>query len=97
MEYTRFLSPLRGGGLIRQEVLALRYGLSERQKQAIQLAGEKEKFRIQDLEQVCPGVIRRTLQRELKELVEKGVLRVEGATRNLSYSLRGCLRSIRSR
>ncbi len=27
------------------------------------------------------------MQRELKELVEKGVLRVEGATRNLSYSL----------
>lgn len=77
----------RGEGLIRQDVLGLRYGLSERQKQAIQLAGEKEKFGIQDLEQVCPGVTRRTLQRELKELVEKGLLRVEGATRNLSYSL----------
>jgi len=77
----------RGEGLIRQEVLGLRYGLSERQKQAIQLAGEKGKFGIQDLEQVCPGVTRRTLQRELKDLVEKGVLRVEGATRNLSYSL----------
>ncbi len=68
-------------------MLGLRYGLSERQKQAIQLAGEKERFGIQDLEQVCPGVTRRTLQRELKELVEKGVFRVEGATRNLSYSL----------
>lgn len=77
----------RGEGLIRHDVLALRYGLSERQKQAIQLTGEKEKFGIQDFEAVCPGVTRRTLQRELKDLVEKGVLRVEGATRNLSYSL----------
>jgi len=77
----------RGEGLIRQDVLALRYGLSGRQKQAIQLAGEKGTFGIQDFEQICPGLTRRTLQRELKELVEKGVLRVEGATRNLSYSL----------
>ena len=77
----------RGEGLIRQDVLALRYGLSERQKQALQLVGEKTTFGIQDFEAICPGVTRRTLQRELKELVEKGVLRVEGATRNLSYSL----------
>jgi Fic family protein len=77
----------RGEGLIRQDVLALRYGLSGRQKQAVHLAIEKGRFGIQDLEQVCGGVTRRTLQRELKELVEKGVLQVEGATRSLSYSL----------
>ena len=45
----------RGEGLIHQDVLALRYGLSERQKQAIQLAGGKGPFGIQDFEQVCPG------------------------------------------
>jgi hypothetical protein len=73
--------------LIRQDVLGLRYGLSERQKQAIQLAGEKGTFGIQDFEGVCSGVTWRTLQRELNELVEKRILRVEGATRNLSYSL----------
>jgi DNA-binding HxlR family transcriptional regulator len=48
---------------------------------------EKGKFGIQDYEAALPGVTRRTLQRELQELVRKGVLRVEGATRNLSYAL----------
>lgn len=81
----------RGERLIRQDVLGLRYGLSSRQKQALHLAMERGTFGIQDLEQVCSGVTRRTLQRELKQLVEKGVLRVGGATRNLSYSLAGLI------
>jgi hypothetical protein len=59
----------------------------------LELAAEKGTFGIQDnvrhtgLRAGSPGVTRPTLQRELKELVEKGVLRVEGATWNLSYSL----------
>jgi len=77
----------KGEGLIRQDVVVLRHGLTGRQRKAVELAVEKGKFGIQNYEAVLPGVTRRTLQRELKELVKKGVLRVEGATRNLSYSL----------
>ena len=77
----------KGEGLIRQDVVALRYGLTGRQRKAVELAMAKGNFGIQDYEKALPGVTRRTLQRELKELVEKGVLQVEGATRNLSYSL----------
>jgi Fic family protein len=77
----------RGEGVIRRDVMALRHGLTARQKKAVELAGEKGTFGIRDYEEASPGVTRRTLQRELKELVKKGVLRVEGATRNLSYSL----------
>jgi len=45
----------RGEGLILQDVLGLRYGLSKRPKQAIQLAGEKRTLGIQDFVQVCRG------------------------------------------
>jgi Fic family protein len=77
----------KGESLIRQDVVALRHGLTGRQRKAVELAMEKGKFGIQDYEAALPGVTRRTLQRELKELVRKEVLRVEGATRNLSYAL----------
>jgi predicted HTH transcriptional regulator len=68
-------------------VLTLKYGLSERQKAAVGLALRQPAFGIQDLEALLPGVHRRTLQRELKELLDQGVFVASGATRNLSYSL----------
>ncbi len=77
----------KGELLIRQDVLALKYGLSERQKAAVGLALRQPAFGIQDLEAILPGVHRRTLQRELKELLDEGVFVASGATRNLSYSL----------
>jgi Fic family protein len=77
----------KGELLIRQDVLALKYGLSERQKAVVGLALRQPAFGIQDLEALLPGVHRRTLQRELKELLDQGVFVASGATRNLSYSL----------
>ena len=77
----------KGERLIRQDVLALRHGLSGRQRIAVQLAIEKRTFGLQHYEQACPGLTRRTLQRELRALVARGILRIEGATRNLGYSL----------
>jgi DNA-binding HxlR family transcriptional regulator len=40
---------------------------------------------IKDLEKIYTDVNRRTLQRELKTLVDMGVLSVEGSTNNLVY------------
>ncbi len=77
----------KGELLIRQDVLTLKYNLSERQKVAVGLALRQPVFGIQDLEALLPGVHRRTLQRELKELLDQGVLVASGATRSLSYSL----------
>jgi Fic family protein len=77
----------KGELLIRQDVLTLQYNLSERQKAAVGLALRQREFGIQDLEAILPGVHRRTLQRELKELLAEGVFVVSGATRNLLYSL----------
>ena len=43
---------------------------------------------IQEFEAMCPGVNRRSLQRDLKEMVDKGLLTVEGATNRLLYRLK---------
>jgi DNA-binding HxlR family transcriptional regulator len=43
---------------------------------------------IQDLEHRFPTVNRRTLQRDLRGLIEKGLVVVEGATNQLRYRFR---------
>lgn len=74
-----------GEGLIQLDVLTKRHKLSARQRTALQLALEQGEFQIQDLETKCPGVHRRSLQRDLRALMEKGVLIGEGATNQLVY------------
>jgi hypothetical protein len=77
----------KGESLIKQDVVAIRHGLSSRRKAALGLALTKQRFRIQDLEQTFPGINRRTLQRELKDLIGKGLLVTDGAARNFAYPL----------
>jgi DNA-binding HxlR family transcriptional regulator len=40
---------------------------------------DEGRLTIQDFEALCPGVNRRTLQRDLKALVDKGLLAERGA------------------
>ena len=40
-------------------------------------------------EALCPDINRRSLQRDLKGMLDKGVLVTEGATNRLEYRLRG--------
>ena len=75
----------RGERAIYRDVLVREFGLSERQAQALGHVLEQGSMAIQDYERLCPGVHRRTLQRDLKQLVEKGLLSVEGATNQLRY------------
>lgn len=64
-------------------------GLSERQKRIVDLLLPQEHgFTIRDYEHLCPGVHRRTLQRDLADLVEKGFLVREGEKRNTRYRAR---------
>ena len=77
----------RGRQVIRQDVLAKEHGLSERQTLALAHIVEHGRLTIQDYERLCPSVTRRTLQRDLRSMVEKGLLRTEGETHNLVYCL----------
>jgi Fic family protein len=79
----------RGELAIRCDVLVKRHGLSGRQAKAIEHILEHGSLAIQDFERLCPEVNRRTLQRDLKEMVEGGLLLIEGETHNLLYRLGG--------
>ncbi len=74
----------KGESLIRLDVLTQKHTLTARQRAAIELAMAGE-FRIEDFEARCPGVHRRSLQRDLRTLIEKQLLAAEGATNRLVY------------
>ncbi|MGH7267541.1 MAG: hypothetical protein ACREMB_22195, partial [Candidatus Rokuibacteriota bacterium] len=64
----------RGERAIRRDVLVREHGLSERQALALGHVMEHERLAIGDFERLCPEANRRTLQRDLRALVEKGFL-----------------------
>jgi len=74
--------------VIRRDVLVQRHDLSPRQAQALMHILEQGSINIQEFEALCPEVNRRTLQRELRNMLEKGVLVTEGATNRLIYRLK---------
>ena len=75
----------KGESVIRLDVLAKKHELTVRQRLALALALEKGEFQVQDLEAECPGVHRRSLQRDLRSLIEKGLLEARGGTNRLVY------------
>ena len=78
----------RGERVIRRDVLVHQRDLSPRQAQALMHILEHGSINIKEFEALCPEVNRRTLQRELRSMVEKGVLVPEGATNRLIYRLK---------
>ena len=79
----------RGERVIARDVLARRHSLNPRQTIALGFVLECGSLNIQDFEQLCPGINRRSLQRDLKALLDKGLLIAEGATNQLTNRLKG--------
>ncbi|MCY4556821.1 MAG: Fic family protein [Chloroflexi bacterium] len=71
----------RGERTIRLDVLAAQHALSVRQQAALGHVVEHGRLTIQDFETLCPEANRRTLQRDLKALVEKGLFTEAGTAR----------------
>ncbi len=79
---------IKGSQAMKLDVLVLRHNLSERQKQALESMIESEKdFTIQQYESFCPSVNRRSLQRDLSDLIEKGLITQEGIKKATRYRL----------
>jgi Fic family protein len=76
----------RGERAIRRDVLVRAHGLSERQGLALGHLLDHGRLTIQDYEALSPGTNRRTLQRDLRDLVEKGLLVAEGQTNRVEYT-----------
>lgn len=83
----------RGERVIRRDILAREHGLSDRQSKALGYVMEHGNLTIQDYEDLCPETSRRTLQRDLKALLTKGLLNEEGETNRLQYRLGSAAKS----
>jgi len=79
----------RGERAIQRDILAKQHGLTDRQAKALGHVLEHGRLTIQEYEALCPDTNRRTLQRDLKGLLDKGLLVAEGATNRLLYKLSG--------
>ena len=77
----------RGKRAIRADVLAKQHGLNARQTAALRFLLEHGNMTIQDYEALCPQSHRRSLQRDLRELLEEGLVTTSGATNQLEYKL----------
>jgi Fic family protein len=75
----------RGEQVIRLDLLARKHALNDRQRLAVRHAVENEGLTLKEFSGLCKGAPRRTLQRELKGLVDKGLLVSQGATNKLRY------------
>jgi Fic family protein len=78
----------KGEQVIKTDILALRFGLSDRQRNIVRHLAAGSPLSIEQVQQVVPGVHRRTVQRDLAKLVEKGLITTTGATNQLRYALR---------
>ena len=77
----------RGEQVIKRDVLVQKHGLNERQSKALGFLLENGKLTIQDFEGICPDVNRRSLQRDLKAMLDKQLITSEGATHHQEYKL----------
>ncbi len=78
----------RGEQVIRRDILTQKHSLNERQTKAIEYILQHDRLTIQNYEGLCPEVNRRSLQRDLKVMIEKELIGSEGATNQLVYFLR---------
>ena len=78
----------RGEQAIRRDVLINEHGLSERQSKALGHILEHGSLTIQDFERLYPKVNRRSLQRDLKVMLDMELLVSEGATNKLVYRMK---------
>ena len=75
----------RGEQAIRRDVLVGQHGLTARQAQVLGHVLDHGRITIGELEELCPDTPRRTLQRDLKALVDKGLLVRSGSTNRHEY------------
>lgn len=70
----------RGERAIQRDVLVREHGLNDRQALALAHVLEEGGLSLQEYEALCHGVNRRTLQRDLKLLVDKGLIEERGTS-----------------
>lgn len=75
----------RGQQVMKLDILTIQHHLSKREKEAIEQALDKNGLSIKEFQLLFPETSKRTLQRELKHLLDLGLLKVEGTTNDRRY------------
>lgn len=78
---------IKGSRAIQIDALTIEYKLSHRQKRALEYLFEKREFSIRDYEQLCPGINRRSLQRDLADLIHKQLIVQSGMKKITRYRI----------
>ncbi len=77
----------RGEQVIRRDVLVQKHSMNERQAKALDLLMKKKAVHITEFEKICSEVTRRTLQRDLNQLIELNLVRLKGSARQSNYEI----------
>jgi len=79
----------RGKKAMRADLIAKQHELNERQTKALRFLLDHAEMHIRDMEGLCPGVNRRTLQRDLQQMEDLDLVGRKGAARQSLYVLKG--------
>ncbi|VEN72540.1 Cell division protein Fic [Candidatus Desulfarcum epimagneticum] len=75
----------RGEQIIRRDALAQKHSLNQRQAKALDLLMKRTSAHISEIEEICLGVTRRTLQRDMNGLMDLKLVRITGSARQSNY------------
>lgn len=75
----------RGQQVMKLDFLSIQRNLSKREKEALKYALDQKGLSIKEFQLLFPETSKRTLQRELKHLLEIDLLKLEGTTNNRRY------------
>jgi Fic family protein len=78
---------MKGTEAMKLDILKLQYSLSDRQKVVLENLLIDEHFTIQQYEALYPEVNRRSLQRDLADLIQKEIILQEGAKKGTHYKM----------
>lgn len=77
----------KGEKIIKLDVLSLKMNLSAYQRQILEFGLQHDPFTLQQLSEHYKDISRRTIQRELKKMLEMNLLNGIGATTNRAFSV----------
>lgn len=76
---------IRGQQIMKLDILTIQHNLSKREKEAIEQALNQNGLSIKEFQLLFPETSKRTLQRDLKHLLDLGFLKGEGTSNDRRY------------
>ena len=78
----------RGKGMKQQQETQKKQGLSDRQKKIMEILKQKEQAQVREFQKVLPDVTKRTLRRDLDDLLHSNLIERKGEWNMVFYKIR---------